>query len=1179
MKNLHILKAVLLAMTVGLFAGNAEAASVQFYAAANCDCTITTPGTGDPITLSQSVNDLEYSGLIRIHDSPADYSSTHANDVTGYAFKGWYTRKSGWTGQETPQVADCTDLITTSADLTYSQITAEAGREPNVPLVFAKYVRVYEITAKVSPSGSGTVSVSPAQGPYEEGSTVTLSATESNAAYKLAHWKKGNSKVSDSDGKLSLQITATADAAYTALFTNRIYTVTFKDPSGTYPDDVQTVTHGESATAPTWSRSGYSLAWDKGFSSITADTAVNAQWTGNTYTVTFDKNGGNTPSQATQSVTYGSTYGTLATCSRTGYTFNGWYTEKSGGSEVTADTKVQITAAQTLYAHWTPVSYTITYTGLKTGVTNPNPTTYTIETSTITFAPPTAVVGYAFNGWSPVSIPKGSTGNKTVTASYLETVDKPIITPTLTYNGSQQACATTDSRVQASNNQKTVPGKYTATFLPKSGYCWSDGTAEPYVVEWQIVNAEIVVNEIRQSDSLTYTGEPLTPEVYARVTVKGSQTVTWKYSKTPDSYAATMPSFTDAGTHTVYFEVSAQYHNPAYGSFPVTVKRSPTAVVTVSPTSLRYTRKEQGPTVTAQHGHETADSVNRATEVGTYAVKATPDENYAWSDGGTEARTFGWSIVDSLYTVQFDANGGEGTMASKTLAYDEEYVVPECDFTKTGCEFQRWQVLIDSRAVTNYTAGVVVSNLTSVAGKTVTFKAEWTSYYTIAFDGNGATNTVMATQLVERDVTTNLTENAYARPGYTFLGWDDLLNSKRYEDGAAVRNIADVGATNTLKAAWSTNSYTVVFFGNGGTNTMESQGFAYDIPRNLRPNAFIRTGYTFDGWALDPLGDVAFTNRQEVSNLSTEDKGVIALYARWRSTGSLVNPYSIAADCDKTDATGVALELTPEVDCSIVTNRNLAFEGGNDQYIQLLPVSSGLNAHAILRATLNGKGVLTFQYKIVFPDDDYIDAGDNFYFIPGSGSALTAHTANAWTQHTYIKDTEGAEEVQFDMQVQYGVDGDYALVDFIKWDPQPRDLGTVGVTFRDADGGVFSNLTVKAGKAIGVLPVLTDVDGEACTWTSQGAVVSPSWIVPPLADGVEVVPEKDTYALGFMVPQSLAVPEKMRCFGGKVYRLPDLPSGYKWRRLDAGGRLYDGGLLVFNLAKQTLLLFEAVQVP
>ncbi|MBR3673598.1 MAG: InlB B-repeat-containing protein [Clostridia bacterium] len=57
---------------------------------------------------------------------------------------------------------------------------------------------------------------------------------------------------------------------------------------------------------------------------IYQNATLKAYWTANTYTVTFDANGG-TVSTASNSVTYNSAYGTLPTPTRTGYTFNGWY--------------------------------------------------------------------------------------------------------------------------------------------------------------------------------------------------------------------------------------------------------------------------------------------------------------------------------------------------------------------------------------------------------------------------------------------------------------------------------------------------------------------------------------------------------------------------------------------------------------------------------------------------------------------------------------------------------------------------------------------------------------------------------------------------------------------------------------------------------------------------------------
>ena len=67
------------------------------------------------------------------------------------------------------------------------------------------------------------------------------------------------------------------------------------------------------------------------------------------YTIAFDANGGMT-SVASKEVASGTAVGELPTAARSGYTFDGWYTEASGGTKVTAATTV--TKNVTLYAHW-----------------------------------------------------------------------------------------------------------------------------------------------------------------------------------------------------------------------------------------------------------------------------------------------------------------------------------------------------------------------------------------------------------------------------------------------------------------------------------------------------------------------------------------------------------------------------------------------------------------------------------------------------------------------------------------------------------------------------------------------------------------------------------------------------------------------------------------------------------
>ena len=86
--------------------------------------------------------------------------------------------------------------------------------------------------------------------------------------------------------------------------------------------------------------------------------AAVAAWAANTYTVTFDAQGGSVePSD--KLVAYDAPYGALPEPSRTGYAFSGWWTAANGaGTQVTEASTVAAAADHTLYAKWTASSNT-----------------------------------------------------------------------------------------------------------------------------------------------------------------------------------------------------------------------------------------------------------------------------------------------------------------------------------------------------------------------------------------------------------------------------------------------------------------------------------------------------------------------------------------------------------------------------------------------------------------------------------------------------------------------------------------------------------------------------------------------------------------------------------------------------------------------------------------------------
>ncbi len=112
----------------------------------------------------------------------------------------------------------------------------------------------------------------------------------------------------------------------------------------------------------------------------------------------IDMNGGN----GIITVTYGSAYGECvdfkAPDAVVGYTFDGWYTQKTGGTQVTADTLVTDEAPHNLYARWTVKTYSVTLEYCDGVTASETKTDIEHGTSTSVFGTPERD-GYTFDGW------------------------------------------------------------------------------------------------------------------------------------------------------------------------------------------------------------------------------------------------------------------------------------------------------------------------------------------------------------------------------------------------------------------------------------------------------------------------------------------------------------------------------------------------------------------------------------------------------------------------------------------------------------------------------------------------------------------------------------------------------------------------------------------------------------
>lgn len=269
--------------------------------------------------------------------------------------------------------------------------------------------------------------------------------------------------------------------------------------------DTYTHYYGSSSSSGTTSTSstlsGITSTWFKNLRSSSGTVTFTANWTAKTYTVYAYPNGGAYPgtpgdgwswdlpnktgAYVQKDVTYDSSYGVMPqTPYRSGYTLVGWFTAESGGTQVTASTKVTTAENHNIYAHWTRDTYQLSvvygtgigyiqytkssYLDYKT-ITPGSPVALEVDEEYLFYAIPST--GYKFSSWSgwfssttnPKNYTESSTTARTLTAS------ATAITYTVAYNGNGATGGSTASSTHTYGTAKAL----TANGFTKTGYSFA----------------------------------------------------------------------------------------------------------------------------------------------------------------------------------------------------------------------------------------------------------------------------------------------------------------------------------------------------------------------------------------------------------------------------------------------------------------------------------------------------------------------------------------------------------------------------------------------------------------------------------------------------------------------------------------------------------------------------------
>lgn len=169
-----------------------------------------------------------------------------------------------------------------------------------------------------------------------------------------------------------------------------------------------------------------------------------------------------------------------------------------------------------------------------------------------------------------------------------------------------------------------------------------------------------------------------------------------------------------------------------------------------------------------------------------------------------------------------------------------------------------------------------------------------------------------------------LAANAFTREGYRFMGWetresvpgqDDPISTGTYTNEQTINTaLAANGETVTMYAQWEKNNYSIEYEGNKPTLSSTyvdylpdpaSCKFDEDVTLASAPTL---PGYTFGGWYFDSTCTEKCGDADEtlpVANLTSEDKGIVKLYAKWTA-----NTYTVTFDLDGGTADETSREVT-----------------------------------------------------------------------------------------------------------------------------------------------------------------------------------------------------------------------------------------------------------------------------
>ncbi len=283
-------------------------------------------------------------------------------------------------------------------------------------------------------------------------------------------------------------------------------------------------------------------------------------------------------------------------------------------------------------------------------------------------------------------------------------------------------------------------------------------------------------------------------------------------------------------------------------------------------------------------GYTFAGWNTKADGTGTSYTDKQSVSNLSSTDGATITLYAQWTAIPvNSHNITYTTQGTGWTYGNSNPTTAEEGAT--VTFVVNPTAGYRVDVSSDGPALTGPNANNQYTFTMSTKDVKITVEAK-PEQYTVTLDNQGAT-TAGTTSIT---ATYNAAMPSITTPtkiGYTFGGYYTATNgggTQYYKaDGKSANAWTETSVTK-LYAKWTANKYTVKFNANGGKGSMSTQSHTYGVSKALTANAFIRKGYTFEGWNTNADGTgTSYTDKQSVSNLSSTDGATVNLYAVWQA--------------------------------------------------------------------------------------------------------------------------------------------------------------------------------------------------------------------------------------------------------------------------------------------------------